>query len=98
MSISKSQEEFEAWFRENHCWAPEYEPLAKNDDGYYLMLRTHERWTAWQASRAALVIELPALSEFYPDQYCPAVAIDEGSDLAIIECREAIEAAGVKCK
>lgn len=82
-----SREEFEAWFRANHYWAPEHDPLVRHADDEYIMLRTHVRWMAWQASRAALVIELPHVRDFYG---C------EGYEVSDVQ--EAIEAAGVKVK
>lgn len=57
------------------------------------MAETNFTWRAWQASRESLVIELPALenSSSYHD------GADQ-RDAKIIECRRAIEAAGLKVK
>lgn len=83
------REEFETWFRKNHYWAPESDPLVKDEAGEYYMLSTFGKWRAWQASRAALVIELPDCRCYdHPGEAYPAIQ----------DCREAIEAAGVKVK
>ena len=51
-----------------------------------------EQWSVWQASRAALVVELPQ------KPYCAqGMAYPDYSD-ALNDCREAIESVGVKCK
>jgi hypothetical protein len=48
------REEFEAWFRAKHYWAPESDPLVKDEAGEYYMLSTFGKWRAWQASRESL--------------------------------------------
>ena len=49
----KMREEFESWLMDNGQLA------LKEDDGEYSFQHTRLAWQAWQASRAALVVELP---------------------------------------
>ena len=98
MMSDKMREEFEAWcpippgcvFHEGKygfwlVWDESGEPEFSTGMGF-----TQTKWEAWQASRSAVVIELPAIRA---EDYCPLsnVAYRE-------ECREAIEAAGLKVK
>lgn len=50
-------------------------------------------WLAWQASRAALCVELPVMSD-YIDRYGQG----ENCDSYLTDLRDAIHAAGVKTK
>lgn len=58
-------------------------------DGEFYDGEVQGLWTCWQASRAAVVIELPSADEFD----VPSFAHD-----AIVGCWNAIEAAGLKVK
>lgn len=66
----------------------------KRTDGEYLSYPNFIAWWAWQASREALVIELPdpLLGALRYQHTEAAFSHKEGID----ECRTAIEAAGVK--
>jgi len=55
--MNQSQKEFEAWAAENEWDVAKY-------DGSYLNCYTAASWAGWQASRAALVVELPNYYEF----------------------------------
>ena len=74
----KMRAEFEAWWRE------------ENGNRLYC----ESAWRGWQASRAALVVELPERinkeSGYSED--------DEYYNLALDHCRSQIEAAGVRMK
>lgn len=63
MSTDKMREEFEEWYRlEVMRDAPEdvaAQRFGKDRDGMYWDIWTRRSWQAWQASRAALVVELP---------------------------------------
>ncbi|MCF7536176.1 hypothetical protein [Pseudomonas petrae] len=93
MTIEKMREEFEAWECEADT-GPLTDPmwLMRDPDqpDSYGIVQVQRNWDAWQASRAALVIELPK-----PES-------DEGESwdgcwkYGIKQCREAIEAAGLK--
>lgn len=82
MSDEKMREGFEAWV-ETQIWT--IDMLWR--DGY-VQWEAQFAFDAWQASRAAIEIELPN-----PDH----LSDDEASS-AIYRCVEAIESAGVKCK
>lgn len=62
--------------------------LAKGEDGEYLNYAAQCYWLFWQASREAVVVELPATGTL----------LVPGWNQAVHRCREAIEAQGVKCK
>lgn len=92
MNIEKTSPEFEAWFKERF-WHECYEDVK------------HHLFAAWQASRESLVIELPEkdpagtgpgdCGDGRPseEQYIAAHC-----NVVLAQCRQAIEAAGVKVK
>ena len=61
--MDKMREEFEAW-----CASIGF-TLKPNafDNGDYAMGYGWEEWNAWQASRAALRVELPRITDFAKD-------------------------------
>ena len=62
-------------------------------EGDYGHLAVQIAWQAWQASRAALVVELPPeREERFIDSY------QEGWNDAIDSCRARVESVGVTCK
>lgn len=91
MSNEKMREEFEAWALARFINSETMNPLLRDpeESDEYLYTMVNMAWVAWQASRAALVIELP-------EDYC----YDSSGEayLVIRDCREAIEAAGLKVK
>jgi len=80
----KMRAEFEAWAQRFRL------PLHRDGDGY-VEAEIDAAWQAWQASRAALVVELPKGSE--PGDFAHPVMVAEVE--AVIS---AIEAAGVRVK
>ena len=70
--------EFEVWLEQNSMF-PIDGPRAA---GY---------WSCWQASRAALCVELPHFEQYDDDMV-------SGAATAINDCQDAIHAAGVKTK
>jgi hypothetical protein len=93
----KMREEFEAWALSSG------REIERYDDGpcEYASLDTDSDWICWQASRAALVIELPEFREDSDAVDAAGVGLiipqfDQGYDEGVAECRAAIEAAGVK--
>lgn len=102
MSEDKMREEFEAAYREE--WVRQRdgaditlfdEATLIKDDGVYRIGPIQGMWWAWQASRAALIVGLPARwndddGKFYKDR--------AGPHMDSKEVIEAIEAAGVRVK
>ncbi|WP_288659493.1 MULTISPECIES: hypothetical protein [Pseudomonas] len=72
-----SHDQFEAWFRESALHRADYPILLE----------------AWEASRAALVVELPDLAN--PTRW---ESSDNAWNNAIKACKNAIEAAGLQVK
>jgi len=79
--MNKSQKEFEAWAKDKLC-------LDKRHDGTYEWQSTLSAWLGWQASRQALVFELPSSLELYNS---PANEVLEA-------VQDAPDAAGVRYK
>nr|WP_019365313.1 hypothetical protein [Pseudomonas luteola] len=91
------RDEFEAWYLNRNY--KDFQDLGKQwleklPDGDYLRSAPSISWAGWQASRAALVVELPK------------VIIDDDMNKAEWEaardmrerCEEAIQAAGIQVK
>ena len=84
----KMRESFELWWR-----SLGHQGFRKKPDGRYGFGHTETAWQAWQASRAALVVELPPeREERFIDSY------QEGWNDAIDSCRVLVESVGVTCK
>ncbi|MEE5138693.1 hypothetical protein V2J83_24650 [Pseudomonas alliivorans] len=104
MSNDKMREEFEAWANGRYGWEihdpyrDESERTLSSWNGERYENRIVEgMWVGWQASREALVIELPndfgtETGKPFGDLLCLV------SNAMLAECRKAIEAAGVKVK
>ena len=95
MSTEKMREEFEAWYLVARS-GPDLDPahdLNLDGDGVYYYQETFLMWKAWQASRAAIEVELPALenSSSYHD------GADQ-RDAKVMECRKSIESLGLRVK
>lgn len=104
MSVEKMREEFEAHVYSTPFYAYQPgDPLDIDDaDGGYLDANLHGAWLSWQASRAALVVELPAIEAWDNDGRLDREK-DEDADVRIglvprVDVRAAIEAAGVTVK
>jgi hypothetical protein len=109
MSNEKMREEFESWYRKNHAWPPESDPLEKVG-GEYVFGPIRYRWQTWQASRAAIEVELPKIVGFegaydsiQNHEFVPLMSDIEDADeifglIRSIEVREAIESLGLKVK
>ncbi|MDT3605994.1 hypothetical protein [Cronobacter dublinensis] len=99
--MDKSREQFEAWVRIEtgmNLYRTKY-ALTAEEDQQYIDHDINLAWMAWQASRAAVEIELPngvttreALDAGYMGDY--AAGMDDG----IESCANAIRAAGLKVK
>ncbi|KPY92167.1 hypothetical protein ALO43_03342 [Pseudomonas tremae] len=95
MNTEKKREQFEAWalarFINSDTMKPLQRSADKPDEYHYPVLNT--AWAAWQASREALVIELPKI------QFIQSSEEFQQSCLKIRYCDiAAIEAAGLKVR
>ena len=88
----KMREDFEEWFSE-YSLPCEGDWFKRDSCGDYDSPSTYYAWMGWQASRAALVVELPPeIEERFIDSY------QEGWNDAIDSCRARFESAGATCK
>lgn len=108
MGKDKMREEFEAWAAENGMAIH----LARGESGLYGSPVTQRYWGCWQASRAAVVVELPQVVAFeagydsirdneyaaLPDQFSDFEADEVFPLHRNCEVRKAIEAAGLQVK
>ena len=88
--MDKMREEYEAWF----CSTMPYK-IAKEswfavmDDGSYIITDVQAGWAGWQASRAALCVELPRQTYDYDLDCDTMIAHHVG---------KALDAAGIRYK
>lgn len=95
-----SREQFEKWVKEEtgfDLWRTEY-PMTEWDDQQYKCHQTNLAWMAWQASRAAIEIELPTTTEVHPFGPSAAKMFCELHKNTVAECAKSIIAAGLKVK
>lgn len=105
MSSDKLREAFESWAITS-AWMGLSGECLEFIDGGYVNCEVQAAWLGWQASRETLVIELPPArpepissgDELKSDGEAASWNIWVGDKLAKAECREAIEAAGLKVK
>ena len=57
--MEKMREEFEGWVITRNVCIKYGAKLRTRPDGSYYDYRINDRWLAWKASRAALLVELP---------------------------------------
>lgn len=88
--MKNSREQFEEWFDEYTFSAPGRCRTLRSGNGYR-NVACQEQWEAWQASRAAIEIELP-------DKVMVEDDFDNGHNCAIDYCADAIHAAGLTVK
>lgn len=87
-----SREQFEKWVGDSvnsdvHMGIM----LSRHENGNYSHLATRHKWDAWQASRAAIEIELPEPCS--PGDFCVDIPAQAHHEVV-----EAIELAGLKVK
>ncbi|EOC1186514.1 hypothetical protein AAAW61_003781 [Cronobacter sakazakii] len=96
--MDKSREQFQSWWEE---WFGEAPLTPWNElwcgDGYSAEDIDH-MWEAWQASRAAVEIELPKYHEYTSQDTTRAQAEKSAYNSGIYDSAEAIRAAGLKVK
>ncbi|HBO6118772.1 TPA: hypothetical protein L4583_005750 [Pseudomonas aeruginosa] len=88
------REEFEAWLLREHGLESEWQ----DERNCFKDYSAHLAFKAWQASRAALKVELP--EKIGPHNMVGRHVLPEaaGYDDAIDDCREAIQQAGIEVK
>ncbi|QCQ57349.1 hypothetical protein KGB50_gp66 [Shigella phage DS8] len=80
-----SREKFEEWVKEEtgfDLWRTEY-PMTEWDNQQYKCHQTNLAWMAWQASRAAIEIELPG--SFRESYLSSNMVTDEQETIELIE-------------
>lgn len=82
--MEESRTQFEAWFSNDG----KYPEAVDKSGGDYLLASACAAWEAWQASRAAVEIELPS-----DDRFCDDEAVS-----AVNNCANIVRAAGIKVK
>lgn len=83
--MENMREEFEDWYRD-YEGDDEFNYFARcpYEQEQYDLIRVHDAWNAWQASRAAMCVELP--------EHC------EGMALTVREFHQQLDKAGVTYK
>lgn len=84
-----SREQFETWFNKRSNW--KITPSMRKKDKYIGNPSAQSKWEVWQASRAAIEVELPEPCS--PGDFCIDIPAQ-----AHHEVIEAIENAGLKVK
>ncbi|MCQ0168456.1 hypothetical protein DN388_15980 [Pseudomonas sp. S12(2018)] len=91
-----SREQFEAWHRSVVDGEPPHE---KYSNGDYRNQHVQRYWLGWQASREAVVVELPPKISAHNTTEGGFIRPEaEHYDEAVDDCREAIEAQGLRVK
>ncbi|MNJ28178.1 hypothetical protein D3C77_227070 [compost metagenome] len=102
MDTNKMREQFEAWVLREHP----SQNMGRFTDGEYQSTTVQHCWLSWQASREAVVVELPEPD--LPEAYIDEPVDRESEDFRYLEarhgaqcqiyrkCRKAIEAQGLK--
>lgn len=91
--MEESRKQFEAWF------SPRKIAMQKRGISTIRIVRLHKKMLeAWQASRAAIEIELPPTTEVHPLGPSTAKMFCELHKNTVAECAKAIRAAGLTVK
>ncbi|WVW38040.1 hypothetical protein [Pseudomonas phage PAShipCat1] len=87
------REEFEAWVLAEH---PGQKRLLARDERIYMNPHIQNRWHGWQASRAALKVELPASKEesIYFNEH--QQSRNQGFNDCLERVTEALQQAGIE--
>ncbi|MBA4899162.1 hypothetical protein [Pseudomonas aeruginosa] len=93
------REEFEAWASSHFVDVGSGNPLKKGPNGHYGFYVVATAWKAWQASRAALKVELPeraVLPEYTEHRllYCERTGFND----CLERVKEALQQAGIEVK
>lgn len=104
IKVDKSREQFEAYYAEyfgqSLQWVIDRRCENKDFSGYQMGTGLQSAWKMWQASRAAIEIELPRRKAAYASGYGDGYLVDSlmGDALEYEETVDAIRAAGIKVK
>ncbi|WMU52642.1 hypothetical protein [Pseudomonas aeruginosa] len=82
------REEFEAWASSHFVDVGSGNPLKKGPNGHYGFYVVATAWKAWQASRAALRVELPK----------PEGGFFDVQKYVLNRCEQALQQAGIEVK
>lgn len=85
-----SREQFEVWLRAQ----PHVLNVGVESDGTYTLHEDRVAWEAWQASRAAVEVQLPDHRDYEETLSDHELGFNTGLEF----CAEAIRAAGIKVK
>lgn len=98
MDTNKMREQFESWYLDKHCGGIDRVRTCSNAPDTYYYTDTQTKWVAWQASREAVVVELPYVRSYPANEAASDVDyyIDEGRHDMKAELRKAVEAQGLK--
>ena len=93
VQMKSSREQFEEWYSKASglCDMDLESEFNVDDNGEYIYSGARDAWAAWQASRAAIEVELP-------DKVMVEDEFDNGHNCAIDYCADAIRAAGLTVK
>ena len=105
MNIEKMREEFEAHYAEEFSVARGYKPspeemVSMRDGDSYGLERGYLNgyWKGWQASRAAIEVELPELFHIPEGTQSTLHAMNSNFNHGVYASRKAIESLGLKVK
>ena len=96
--MDKSREQFEEWAinHKNHHNLPVF-VFYKDHNGDYVDIEAKLAWQAWQASRAALVVELPVPRYRAEYVYHCSNDLEWDNYFEIEEVKYVLSEAGIKC-
>lgn len=96
MDTNKMREQFESFARDVLDWSDDEFRLASDGKSYYWG-STGEAWVFWQASRAAVLVELPdRTSEAYQEYFDDVEGGSFNEAAYIRDVRTVIEAQGLR--
>lgn len=102
MINEKMREEFEAWAKPHLIYGDDSEDIEgfdmRMECAYYIRTETQSAWEAWQASRAAIEVELPIAHGAPRNSTSYQEGLADGFERAIYRAEEAIKALGLKVK
>lgn len=97
IKVDKNREQFEQFIQRKFGDLID-QRVTKNGDGEYFSWDMQVAWLSWQASRAAIEINLPRVIDAHPLGPQSAKMICAFHKNVVGECAEAIRAAGIKVK